>query len=126
MGLRAIGESEAADERAGKRAGAVTDGQAQVKPAGKQPPDITGRPMTGRIVRISRAHASGFILAASGRPYFRRADTDNTFADLDVGDRVTFEWADDKVSGPRAVRPESQAVNRTHCRRRRHATHRST
>jgi cold shock CspA family protein len=69
------------------------------------PPAVSGRPMTGTILRLVRGEGSGYIRASDGRRvFFHRADTDSTFNDLEVGAAVTFEWLDDRVSGPRALR----------------------
>ena len=61
---------------------------------------------TGRIVRLLIGQAYGFIRLADGREvYFHRADMGEgrSFNSLRVGDAVTFELFDDRVSGARAL-----------------------
>jgi len=73
------------------------------KPAQPAPP--SGRPMTGRILRIVRGQGQGFIRDEDGREvFFVRADLIGVkFNDLTIADPVAFELIDDRVSGPRGV-----------------------
>ena len=61
---------------------------------------------SGQIVRLLIGQAYGFIrLADRGEVYFHRADMGEgrSFNSLRVGDSVTFELFDDRVSGARAL-----------------------
>jgi cold shock CspA family protein len=61
---------------------------------------------TGRIVRLLVGQGYGFIRLVNGREiYFHRADLQErtSFNDFGVGDTVTFELFDDRVSGARAL-----------------------
>ena len=71
------------------------------KPTQPQPP--TGRPMTGRIARITSGQGQGYIRDKDGRSVFfdRRDLVDVKFNDLAVGDAVAFELIEDRYSGPR-------------------------
>jgi cold shock CspA family protein len=62
-------------------------------------PDPSGRPTTGRIVRIVRGQGHAFIRAADGREvFFHRSDVmEGTFNALAVGDVVAFELIEDQV-----------------------------
>jgi cold shock CspA family protein len=77
----------------------------------KRPPDPSGRPTTGRIVRVARGQGHAFIRVAGGREvFFHRSDvTEGTFNALAVGDVVAFELIEDRVSGPRATRVRKRA-----------------
>ena len=65
----------------------------------------TGRPETGRIVRIVTGQNHGFIRDARGREiFFHRSDlTEGLFNRLVEGDDVMFELIEDRLSGPRAI-----------------------
>ena len=66
----------------------------------------TGKPGTGRIVRIVTGQNHGFIKDSHDREvFFHRSDfTDEvTFYRLVEGDEVTFELIEDRLSGPRAI-----------------------
>ena len=61
---------------------------------------------SGQIARLLIGQAYGFIRLADGREvYFHRADMGEgrSFNSLRVGDSVTFELFDDRVSGARAL-----------------------
>lgn len=61
----------------------------------------------GHVARLLIGQCHGFIRLADGREvYFHRADMgkDGSFNRLRVGDSVTFELLDDRVSGARAQR----------------------
>jgi cold shock CspA family protein len=70
-----------------------------------QPSPPTGRPMTGRIVRILRGQGHGFIRAKDGREvFFHRGDVPaGTFNDLAVDAHVEFDVIEDHLTGPRAT-----------------------
>jgi cold shock CspA family protein len=69
------------------------------------PEPRTGRPMTGRIVRIMPGHGQGYIRLEDDRDVFfdRRDLVRVVLYDLEIGDLVAFELIDDRVSGPRAT-----------------------
>ena len=73
------------------------------KPTQPQPP--IGRPMTGRIARLTSGQGQGYIRDKDGRSVFfdRRDLVDVKFNDLVVGDAVAFELIEDKYSGPRGM-----------------------
>ena len=61
---------------------------------------------SGQIARLLIGQAYGYIRVADGREvYFHRADMGDggSFNSLRVGDSVTFELFDDRVSGARAL-----------------------
>jgi cold shock CspA family protein len=62
---------------------------------------------TGCIAALRTGQGHGFIRVASGREiYFHRSDLDKgtSFNDFAVGQTVTFELLEDRVSGARALR----------------------
>ena len=62
---------------------------------------------SGHVVRLLIGQGYGFIRLADGRQvYFHRADMGEgrSFNSLQVGDSVTFELFDDRLSGARALR----------------------
>ena len=69
------------------------------KPTQPQPP--TGRPMTGRISRLTSGQGQGYIRDKDGRSVFfdRRDLVDVKFNDLAVGDAVAFELIEDGTAG---------------------------
>jgi cold shock CspA family protein len=69
-------------------------------------PIAADRLMTGRIVGLSYGHGTGFIRAAEGqRVYFHRSDiSGGSFDALEVGDAVTFDMVEDRLSGLRGLR----------------------
>ena len=72
-----------------------------------KPTELSGKPETGRIVRILVGQGYGFIRLAKGREvYFHRGDLQErtAFNDFKVGDLVKFELLEDAVSGARALR----------------------
>lgn len=72
-----------------------------------RPPDRRGALATGRIVKLLVGQGHGFIRVSDEREiYFHRADMQEgtSIGELDVGDRVTFELFDDRVSGARGLR----------------------
>jgi hypothetical protein len=60
----------------------------------------------GRIARLLVGQGYGYIRVAERRVIFFRADLQEgtAFNDLHVGDAVTFELLEDRVSGARALR----------------------
>ena len=76
-------------------------------PRPTQPNEPVGVAATGRITRLFVGQLYGFIRVRNGREvFFHRSDLKDvsTFNTLQVGDVVTFELIDDRVSGARAVR----------------------
>jgi cold shock CspA family protein len=72
-----------------------------------KPIDLRGRPATGRICSLLVGQGHGQIRLRDGLTiFFHRADLNEgtAFNDLQVGDTVSFELLDDRVSGPRALR----------------------
>lgn len=79
-----------------------------MKPKDKAP-ELSGHPMTGRIVRILHGQGHGYVRTTDRREvFFHRGDTGGTFNDLQPGDLVTFEVLEDRVSGARALRVRKQ------------------
>ncbi len=76
-----------------------------------QPLPISGRPTSGRVVKIHAGQSHGYIRSADNRDvFFHRADTTwGTFNNLAIGDKVAFELIEDRVSGPRATRVRTLA-----------------
>jgi hypothetical protein len=75
-----------------------------VKPT--RPSELRGVPDTGRIVKVFFGQGYGIIRLADRREiYFHRADVKEgtSINDFDVGDEVTFERLDDRISGSRAL-----------------------
>lgn len=68
-------------------------------------PELRGRVMTGRIVRIVRGQGHGFIRDEAGRTvFFHRSDVPKArFNDLAVDDHIACEVIEDDVTGPRAL-----------------------
>ena len=75
-------------------------------------PTYSGKPTTGRIKLLSRGQGSGVISATHGDAFFHKTEVHGAFWDLQVGDRVTFEWLDDAISGPRAQKVRAARVAR--------------
>jgi cold shock CspA family protein len=66
-----------------------------------------GVPDAGRIVKLFVGQGHGIIRLANGRDiFFHRGDLleGTSFNDFSVGDVVTFDRLDDRVSGARALR----------------------
>jgi cold shock CspA family protein len=83
--------------------------------ASGRPADRRGTPSAGRIVALYIGQSHGLIRLADARDvFFHRSDLRDgvSFNDLAVGDRVTFELLEDKVSGPRAVQVEPRPSRR--------------
>ena len=62
---------------------------------------------SGHIARLLIGQGYGFVRLADGREiFFHRSDMSESrlFNSLQVGDGVTFELVDDRVSGARALR----------------------
>jgi hypothetical protein len=82
------------------------------QPTGKapNPNEFRGRASTGAIATITRGRGDGHIRETHGDLlYFNRRDViDGSFNDLNIGDRVTLEVIEDKVSGHRAARVAKQ------------------
>ncbi|HEY1341504.1 MAG TPA: cold shock domain-containing protein [Bryobacteraceae bacterium] len=71
------------------------------------PPERRGVASTGCIAGLRTGQGHGFIRIASGREiYLHRSDLDKdtSFNDFAVGQTVTFELLEDRVSGARALR----------------------
>jgi hypothetical protein len=71
-----------------------------------QPPAARGVPDSGRIVKLFVGQGHGIIRVANGHEiYFHRADIHEgvSINDFGVGDLVTFERLDDRISGSRAI-----------------------
>jgi len=70
-----------------------------------QPIPPSGRPASGKVIRIHAGQSHGFIRDAERREvFFHRSDTaTGTFNRLTVGDKVAFDLIEDRVSGPRAT-----------------------
>lgn len=78
----------------------------------KKPDDLRGKPATGRVVHLRFGQSHGFIRLSDARQiYFHRADLHEgtSFNDLAVGQKVTFELLEDRVSGARALRVRGPA-----------------
>jgi cold shock CspA family protein len=62
--------------------------------------------MTGKVTKIVRARACGFIRTTEGREvFFHASDLEGaTFAEVRESHKVRFELVDDRISGPRALR----------------------
>ena len=73
-----------------------------------------GRPSAGRVTELSRGRLCGVIRASDGlNVFFHARDLDEAkYNDVEVGESVSFEIIDDKVSGPRAVRVRVRAASR--------------
>jgi cold shock CspA family protein len=72
-----------------------------------RPPERHGVASTGRIVDLRTGQGHGFIRLPGGREiYFHRSDLEEStsFNDFAVGQTVTFELLEDRVSGARALR----------------------
>ena len=84
------------------------------RPRGKapNPNEPRGRASTGAIATIAYGRADGYIRAHRGDlQYFNGRDViDGGFKDLNIGDRVTFEIIEDKVSGHRALQVARKEV----------------
>ena len=78
-------------------------------------PQQHGREMKGRVAQLSRGRLCGVIRADDdARVFFHARDLDGTkYNDIEVGDIVTFELIDDRVSGPRATRVRAKATQAT-------------
>jgi hypothetical protein len=71
-----------------------------------RPTEPSGVPDSGRIVKLFVGQGHGTIRLADGREiYFHRADIKEgtSINDFSVGDVVTFQRLDDRVSGARAL-----------------------
>ena len=80
-----------------------------------RPADRHGTPSSGRIVTLLIGQGHGFIQLANGRDvFFHRSDVREgvSFNKLAVGDEVTFELFEDRISGPRALYVERQQPDR--------------
>ena len=65
----------------------------------------SGQPICARIVRLAHGQSYGYLRAADDRDvFFHRADTRDEFKGYEIGDVVTFELLEDRLSGPRAIR----------------------
>lgn len=107
--------------RAGKKnVGAYTRGaDRKTAPArnltAHRPADSRGTPSVGRIATLFIGQSYGIIRLASRRDvFFHRSDLGDgvSFNQFAVGDTVSFELLEDRVSGPRAVRVQPQQPRR--------------
>ena len=74
-----------------------------------RPEDQRGVVTHGRIVRLLVGQGHGFIRVTREREvFFHRSDVREgaSFNDFAVGDAVTFEMFEDRISGARALRVE--------------------
>lgn len=72
----------------------------------KKPETLRGRPERGTVATIRVGQSHGFIRLQDARQvYFHRADVQQgtSFNDLEIGQKVTFELLEDRVSGLRAL-----------------------
>jgi cold shock CspA family protein len=103
-----LGEADALADRFDRpsvpRVGDFTVGAKELTRGAR--PVATDRLMTGRIVGLSYGHGTGFIRAAEGqRVYFHRGDVlGGWFNALEIGDAITFDMVEDRLSGLRALR----------------------
>lgn len=106
--------------RAGKIVGEYMRGAVQKTApprnlAARRPAEAHGIPSVGRIATLFIGQSYGFIRLANRREvFFHRSDLSNgvSFNKFAVGDTVTFELLEDRVSGPRAVQVELQQPRR--------------
>jgi len=81
-----------------------------------RPPERKGVPDSGRIVKLFVGQGHGIIRLRSGSDiYFHRSDLreGTSFNDFAVGDVVTFERLDDRVSGARALHVTRRKARRS-------------
>jgi len=79
------------------------------KPVAGRPAEHPTTPSSGRIVTLFIGQGHGFIRLASDREiFFHRSDVceGTSFNDFAVGDAVSFELLEDRLSGARALRVE--------------------
>jgi cold shock CspA family protein len=68
----------------------------------------------GRIIKLMIGQGHGFIRLANRREvFFHRSDVreGTSFNELAVGDVVTFELVEDRISGARALRVEPDRLH---------------
>ena len=88
---------------------AVRKPAAARKPVRAGPAEQRGVVTHGRIVKLLVGQGHGFIRATNNREvFFHRSDVreGTSFNDFAVGDDVTFELLEDRISGARALRLE--------------------
>ncbi len=76
---------------------------------GTRPEGPRGIASSGRIIKLMIGQGHGFIRLANHREvFFHRSDVSEgtSFNELAVGDSVTFELVEDRISGSRALRVE--------------------
>jgi cold shock CspA family protein len=91
------------DER---RRGAVPKAAPARKQAIARPAERRGVPTSGRVVTLFIGQGHGYIRLSNARDvFFHRSDVreGTSFNDFAIGDAVTFELIEDKVSGARAL-----------------------
>ena len=74
-----------------------------------------GTPSSGRIITLMIGQGHGFIRLANGQEvFFHRSDVREgvSFNEFAVGDPVTFELLDDRISGARAVQVDRRKPRR--------------
>jgi len=84
-------------------------------PKPTRPSELRGVPASGRIAKLFVGQGHGLIRLTSGREvYFHRADMQEgtSINDFSVGDAVTCEVLDDRVSGARALRVARRRAGR--------------
>ena len=72
----------------------------------RAPLPLRGQAACGRIIRLFVGQSYGFIRGVDRREiFFHRGDIHDgtSFNDFVVGDGVTFELFEDRISGPRAL-----------------------
>ena len=70
------------------------------------PPRLHGQPARGQIAKLFVGQCYGFIRGVDGlEVFFHRGDIHEgtSFNDFAIGDGVTFELLEDRISGPRAL-----------------------
>jgi len=81
------------------------------QPVGTRPTELRGIASVGRIVKLFVGQGHGLIRLANNREvYFHRTDIreSTSINELVVGDSVTFELFEDRVSGARALQVKRQ------------------
>jgi cold shock CspA family protein len=104
----------AGQNRAGKHVGEHTRGAVRTtaptrKGVAGRPEERRGTPSSGRIITLFIGQGHGFIRLPNGREvFFHRSDVHEgtSFNAFAVGDAVSFELLEDRISGPRALRIE--------------------
>jgi cold shock CspA family protein len=83
--------------------------------AASGPAERRGTPSVGRIITLFVGQGYGFIRLANRREiFFHRSDLREgvSFNGFAIGDAVTFELLEDRISGPRALLVERRRPRR--------------